>query len=66
MPDLVTFYDGEMFMWDGKEYEQRAAALASQTAYEKDGFQTRLADEGGKCLVYTRRLSAQQTAAETA
>jgi len=63
MPNLVNHLDGIMFMWDGKEYQERAAALAAQAAYEKDGFQTRLLDEGGKCLIYTRRLAAQQTAA---
>jgi hypothetical protein len=57
----VSFFDGKMFMWDGKAYETREAALDAQKKYQADGFETQLIDEEGACLVYTRRVAAQQS-----
>jgi len=43
-------------MWDGEDYESEAAAKENASKYSKDGFETRLIDEGGKHFVFTRRV----------
>lgn len=48
--------DGKKFMWDGKQYETREVAEEVRSGYEKDGFETKIFDEDGKYLVYTRRV----------
>lgn len=48
--------DGKKFMWDNVHYLTEAEAKERITAYEKDGFETRLVKEDGKLLVYTRRI----------
>ena len=35
MPHNVKYFDGRMFMWDGKAYEAREHILAAQKAYEE-------------------------------
>jgi hypothetical protein len=64
MPDIVRSFDDKKFMWDGKACETRLEAEEVQRGYQKAGFETRLVDEEGKCLVYSRRVAAQQTATE--
>ena len=55
-PDLATLRDGKKFMWDGCTYEAREDAVRALQSYEAAGFETFLAEEGGKFLVYTRRV----------
>ena len=43
-------------MWDGCVYEAREEATRALQNYEAAGFETLLAEEGGKFLVYTRRV----------
>ncbi len=61
-PKNVRFFDGKKFMWDGKVYDTQDQAQEVKNTYEKSAFEARLADEDGKYLVYSRRVSAQQTA----
>lgn len=48
--------DGKKFMWDGNNYENEAEAKLKENDYGKEGFETRLTMEGGKYMIYTRRL----------
>jgi hypothetical protein len=43
-------------MWDGEDYESESAARESVSKYSDDGFETKLIEEDGKYLVYTRRV----------
>jgi len=54
--DNVRVIDGKKFMWDGEDYESKTAAQENASKYSKDGFETKLIDEGGKFFVYTRRV----------
>jgi len=54
-PDLAQFAEGHKFMWDGGQYETREAAEAVQRGYENEGFETRLVEQDGGFLVYSRR-----------
>jgi hypothetical protein len=64
MPRFVVYSEEKKFMWDGTAYDARAQAEQVRSAYEKDGFETRLVEEEGKCLLYSRRVAAQQAAPE--
>ncbi len=55
-PQAVRFFDGHKFMWDGQVYESRDAAEAKQKQYVDNRFETRLVEEEGTFLLYTRRL----------
>jgi len=48
-------------MWDGQPYETREDASKARDAYERDGFDVRLAEETGTFLVYTRRIVKEVT-----
>ncbi len=50
--------EGKKFMWDGEEYPSESAARENMQKYAEDGFETKLEREGGKFLVYTRRVAA--------
>lgn len=52
----VKIIDGKKFMWDGEDYESESAAKENASKYSKDGFETKLINEGGKYIVYTRRV----------
>ena len=54
--DNVKMIDGKKYMWDGEEYESEAAAQENISKYNEENFETRLLEEEGKYLVYTRRL----------
>ena len=54
--DNAKIIDGKKFMWDGEDYESESAAQENASKYSKDGFETKLIDEGGKYFVYTRRV----------
>jgi hypothetical protein len=55
MPDSFKIIDGKKFMWDGETYEAMDAAKAAEENYKNDKFETRILEEEGKPLVYTRR-----------
>jgi hypothetical protein len=48
--------DGKKHMWDGRSYADKEEASRVAESYEKNGFEVRLVEEGGKFLVYSRRL----------
>ncbi|MCP5103683.1 MAG: hypothetical protein GY950_09910 [bacterium] len=54
--DNFKIIEDKKYMWDGEDYESEAAALGNMSTYENDGFQTKLIEEEGKYLVYTRRI----------
>jgi len=64
MPELAKVFDGKKFMWDGAVYEDRPQAEQAKASYEGQAFETRIVEEEGKCLVYSRRVAAQQTVTE--
>ena len=43
-------------MWDGRVYDAREDAARALQGYEAAGFEAFLAEDGGKFLVYTRRV----------
>ncbi len=51
--------DEKKFMWDGSVYGSRIEAEKARDAYGAEGFETRLVEEDGKVLVYTRRAVKQ-------
>ena len=53
--------EGKKFMWDGENYESKAVAEENVGKYQKDKFETRLLEEDGKFLVYTRRVVTDVT-----
>lgn len=50
---------GKKYFWDGEVYPSRDAAAAAQAAYERDGFETCMAEGEQSFLVYSRRLATQ-------
>ncbi len=54
-PNLAISSDGKKFMWDGQLYDNREEAARIGETYQNEDFQIRIAEEGGKFLVYTRR-----------
>ena len=48
--------DGKKFLWDGQPYDSKEAASAAAQSYEKQNFLVETVEEGGKFLVYTRRV----------
>jgi hypothetical protein len=56
MPDSLKIIDGKKFMWDGETYEGMEQAKTAEETYKKDNFETRIVEEEGKPLVYTRRV----------
>jgi hypothetical protein len=55
MPESVKIIDGKKFMWDGEIYEGMEQAKEKEESYIKDKFETRIIEEDGKPVVYTRR-----------
>lgn len=43
-------------MWDGRFYDSRDEASQVAEAYQSQNFEVCRAEEGGKFLVYTRRV----------
>jgi len=56
MTNRADKIDGKKFMWDKGNYSTEIEAKEKIKKYEKDGFETRLVEEDGKYLVYTRRV----------
>lgn len=59
MPEFIQYFDDKKFMWDNIEYSDTAAAGTAAGAYEKDGFEIKIVEEGGNAFVYTRRVAAE-------
>jgi hypothetical protein len=55
-PNLSIISDGKKFMWDGRPYATREEASTVRDACENNGFEVRVVEEGGRFLVYTRRV----------
>ena len=55
-PNISMISDGKKFMWDGLLYDSKEDAARAGQAYQADNFQTRMVEEGGEFLVYTRRI----------
>ena len=55
-PKLAVICDGKKFMWDGHVYDTRQDASLAGEGYRNDNFEVLIAEEGGKFLVYTRRV----------
>ena len=55
-PNLTLISEGKKYMWDGQSYATKEEASTVQGACLKDGFEVRVVEEGGKYLVYTRRV----------
>jgi hypothetical protein len=55
-PNLALVSDGKKFMWDGRLYDTREEASRVAEAYQNDNYEVRMVEEGGKFLVYTRRV----------
>ena len=49
-------FEGMKFMQDGRVYDSKAAAEKSMEGYRNDNFDVRLLEEGGKFLVFSRRI----------
>ncbi len=56
MPLGTRFFERSKFMWDGETYPTGEAAEAKKSEYQSQGFETRLVEEEGKSLLYTRRV----------
>jgi len=55
-PNLALVSDGKKFMWDGRLYDTREDASLAGDGYRNDNFEVLMAEEGGKFLLYTRRV----------
>jgi hypothetical protein len=55
-PNLALVSDGKKFMWDGRSFEKREEASRVAESYKNNSFEVRMVEEGGKVLVYTRRV----------
>jgi hypothetical protein len=55
MPESVKIIDGKKFMWDGETYDGIDQAKTAEESYKNDKFETRIIEEDGKPVVYTRR-----------
>lgn len=51
--------DGKKFMWDGRLYDTKEEAASAGETYQNDNFEVRVVEQGGKFLVYTRRVVEQ-------
>jgi len=49
-------FDRMKFMQDGQTYDSKADAEKAMESYANAGFDVRLLEEGGKFLVFSRRL----------
>ncbi len=56
MAQSVRFFDRRKFLWDGEAYASAAEVGVKKSEYEAQGFETRMLEEEGAVLVYTRRV----------
>jgi hypothetical protein len=55
-PNLSMIIDGKKFMWDGRLYDTKEDASRMADKLLSDNFDVRIVEEGGKFLIYTRRV----------
>ncbi|WP_455391897.1 hypothetical protein [[Eubacterium] cellulosolvens] len=56
MPDSFKILDTKKFLWDGETYDSKQTAEEAENKYKANNFETRVLEEEGKFLVYTRRV----------
>lgn len=56
MPDASKIINKRKVMWDGVVYETEKEAQEVKKRYADDNFEVELVEEGGKYLLYTRRV----------
>ena len=56
MPESFKILDTKKFLWDGETYDTKEAADEAENKYKGEDFETRVLEEEGKFLVYTRRV----------
>jgi hypothetical protein len=56
MAERARFFDGRKFMWDGEEYQEKKKVAEVEKQYRENGFEVERCTEGGKTLLYTRRV----------
>jgi len=49
-------FDGKKYMWDGQEYDDKKKAGEVEKEYREKGFDVQNYSEGGKILLFTRRV----------
>jgi hypothetical protein len=54
--DNFKIIEDKKYMWDGEEYESKNAAQEIAGKYNQDNFETKILEEDGKFLVYSRRV----------
>ncbi len=59
---LARKVEGKKFLWDGVTYDSQEKAQEALKAYEQDGFEVEIFEDGDSFLVYSRRIAAVQTA----
>ena len=55
-PDRALVVEGKKFLWDGQLFDAHEDASRQAEAYKDDKFEVHLVEQGGKHLVYSRRL----------
>ncbi len=55
-PSLSLLHEEKKFMWDARCYDTREEAARAGEKYQNDDFEVLQVEEGGKFLVYTRRV----------
>jgi len=56
MPDVARRFDDKKFMWDGRIYETEEEAKGVMEEYQTKDFETKMLEEEGKYLLYTRKV----------
>jgi len=57
MPEIrARVFEGEKFMWDGKEYATMQEAQKAEIVYQQEGFEIMVVEDQGKFHIYTRKV----------
>lgn len=56
MVENYLIIDGYKYMWDGKEYDDKTTTNETEDSYKSENFQTKIIEDNGKFLIYTRRV----------
>lgn len=62
MAERARFFDGRKFMWDGTQYDDETKAAEAEKEYRQKGFEVQRYTEGGKVLLYSRRVASEAAA----
>ncbi|MEW5937274.1 MAG: hypothetical protein AB1665_05600 [Candidatus Thermoplasmatota archaeon] len=55
MVEKSKVFEGKKFMWNGCTYASEVEARNAEDGYKRNGFETKIAQEENRHLVYTRR-----------